>query len=85
LRLDKNILVTGTSFPFQIAFFPFSRVEKCSILEDGTFSTLGKGKEKTTTLPGLSGKPMEKSILGMGRKLSVSFFLCLSTQTVKKC
>jgi hypothetical protein len=49
------------------------------------FPLLGRDRKETTTLPGLSGKPMEKSMLGMGRKLSVSFFLRLSTQTVLKC
>jgi len=49
----------------------------------GHFPLLGKERKKSTNLPGLSGKPMEKSMLVMVRKLFVSFFLRLSTQTVK--
>jgi len=57
LRLDKNILVTGTSFPFPKAFFSTLQSGKMSHSRgwDIFHSWEGKGK-KTTTLPGLSGK-----------------------------
>jgi len=39
--------MTGTNFPFPRGFFSILQSGKLSIQEEGTYSILGKGKEKT--------------------------------------